>query len=68
MTTVDQTPDNPPALTATEAAEPTVGPLRRALLEAADESGCRMANLTVLAKQNDPFRVDTPAGHRDGHG
>jgi hypothetical protein len=25
-----------------------------------------MSSLTVLAPQNDPFRVDTPAGHRDG--
>jgi hypothetical protein len=25
-----------------------------------------MKALTVLAAQNDPFRVDTPAGHRDG--
>ena len=66
MTTVDQTPDNPPPLTATEAAEPAVGPLRRALLDAADETGCGMKDLTVLSVQNDPFRVDTPTGHRDG--
>lgn len=25
-----------------------------------------MKDLTVLANQNDPFRVDTPARHRDG--
>jgi hypothetical protein len=25
-----------------------------------------MESVTVLAPQNDPFRVDTPAGHRDG--
>ena len=25
-----------------------------------------MKDLTVLATQHDPFRVDTPAGHRDG--
>jgi hypothetical protein len=25
-----------------------------------------MKDLTVLASQNDPFRVDTPARHRDG--
>lgn len=25
-----------------------------------------MSDLTVLAPQNDPFRCDTPAGHRDG--
>lgn len=27
-----------------------------------------MKDLTVLAPQNDPFRVDTPADHRDGAG
>jgi hypothetical protein len=25
-----------------------------------------MKDLTVLAPQNDPFRLDTPAAHRDG--
>lgn len=35
----------------------------RAALEAA---GGSLKSLTVLAPQNDPFRVDTPAGHRDG--
>lgn len=35
----------------------------RAALESA---GGSMKSLTVLAPQNDPFRVDTPAGHRDG--
>jgi hypothetical protein len=30
------------------------------------EHGCTMADLTVLDKANDPFRVDTPARHRDG--
>lgn len=39
----------------------------RALLEAACESEeCSLRDLTVLAVQNDPFRVDTPANHRDG--
>lgn len=42
------------------------GPLRRVLSDAADEVGCGMTALTVLAAQNDPFRVDTPARHRDG--
>jgi len=41
-------------------------PLRRTLTEAAEQSGCSMTDLTVLSAQNDPFRVDTPAGHRDG--
>jgi hypothetical protein len=35
----------------------------RAALEAA---GGSLKSLTVLAPQNDPFRVDTDAGHRDG--
>jgi hypothetical protein len=35
----------------------------RATLESA---GGSMKSVTVLATQNDPFRVDTPAGHRDG--
>src|SRR5664280_2454552 len=42
------------------------GPLRRALLEAAHDGGQSMSDLTVLATQNDPYRTDTPAGHRDG--
>jgi hypothetical protein len=41
-------------------------PLRRLLEETAAEHGIPMKDLTVLATQNDPFRVDTPAGHRDG--
>ena len=40
--------------------------LRRALEKAAAETGCSLASLTVLDKGNDPFRVDTPARHRDG--
>jgi hypothetical protein len=43
-----------------------VGPLRRLLEETAAAEGVPMKALTVLAAQNDPFRVDTPAGHRDG--
>jgi hypothetical protein len=43
-----------------------VGPLRRLLEETAAAEGLAMKDLTVLAPQNDPFRVDTPAGHRDG--
>ncbi len=36
------------------------------LSNAAAELGCGMKDLTVLAAQNDPFRIDTPARHRDG--
>jgi hypothetical protein len=43
-----------------------LSPLRQALVAAAAEAGCPLKDLTVLAPQNDPFRVDTPAGHRDG--
>jgi hypothetical protein len=40
--------------------------LRRVLEETAAGQGCGMKDLTVLAPQNDPFRLDTPARHRDG--
>jgi hypothetical protein len=39
----------------------------REVLEAAQvEHELSMKDLTVLAVQNDPFRIDTAAGHRDG--
>jgi hypothetical protein len=41
------------------------GPLREALNRAVAGSEYGMGELTVLAVQNDPYRVDTPAGHRD---
>jgi hypothetical protein len=41
-------------------------PLRDLLETTAAVEGVPMKDLTVLAPQNDPFRVDTPAGHRDG--
>ena len=41
-------------------------PLRQKLDAVAAETGCSLKDLTVLANQNDPFRVDTPARHRDG--
>lgn len=41
------------------------GPLRQVLQDARGP-GVSMGDLTVLAAQNDPYRVDTPAGHRDG--
>ena len=43
-------------------------PLRQALDKAiaeANGSKLSMKDLTVLAAQNDPFRLDTPANHRD---
>lgn len=36
------------------------------LRAALESGGGSLKSLTVLAPQNDPFRVDTPAGHRDG--
>ena len=44
----------------------TRSPLRQKLDEVRGESGCSLKSLTVLSPQNDPFRTDTPAGHRDG--
>ena len=40
--------------------------LRLALEAAAAEARLPLKDLTVLARQNDPFLQDTPAGHRDG--
>jgi hypothetical protein len=40
--------------------------LRQTLEEACTDARLSMKALTVLAVQNDPFRIDTPAGHRDG--
>ena len=43
-----------------------VGPLRRLLEETAAAEGLPLKDLTVLSPQVDPFRIDTPANHRDG--
>ena len=48
------------------AAESGVTPLRRILDQACSDEGASAKDLTVLGTQNDPFRCDTPAGHRDG--
>jgi len=40
--------------------------LRDVLAAAIEKCGGSMTDYTVLSGQNDPFRVDTPAGHRDG--
>ena len=42
------------------------GALRRVIVGAVEASGLEMDALTVLARGNDPYRLDTPAGHRDG--
>jgi hypothetical protein len=47
-------------------ARPGIGPLRRLLEDTADICGWSLKDLTVLSQQVDPFRLDTPANHRDG--
>ena len=42
------------------------GALRSRIEAATAASGLGLCDLTVLATQNDPYRYDTPAGHRDG--
>jgi hypothetical protein len=44
----------------------SASPLRAALEQEMAFREVSMKDLTVLAVQNDPFRIDTPAGHRDG--
>ena len=42
------------------------GALRSVLELASNETGFALGDLTVLSAQVDPYRLDTPAGHRDG--
>ena len=42
------------------------GALRRVLEQARGELRCSRSSLTVLSTQIDPYRLDTPSGHRDG--
>jgi hypothetical protein len=42
------------------------GILRSILEQARAEAGCSLGDLTALSAQNDPYRLDTVAGHRDG--
>jgi len=42
------------------------GALRRVLEDARRAEACGRNELTVLSPQVDPYRLDTPAGHRDG--
>lgn len=44
----------------------TDSPLRHAIETAMVEHGLSLKDLTVLSPQVDPFRMDTPANHRDG--
>lgn len=42
-------------------------PVLRSVIEKARlNEGCSLGDLTVLSAQVDPYRLDTPAGHRDG--
>jgi len=45
---------------------PVRSPLRTVMSACAVEHGLSAKDLTVLAPQNDPFRLETPARHRDG--
>ena len=52
---------------ATKSSKPNgLGVLRSVLVSACDENGFNLDDLTVLSPQTDPYRLDTPAGHRDG--
>jgi hypothetical protein len=42
------------------------GALRTVLESARGKAGCGLSDLTVLSAQVDPYRLDTPSGHRDG--
>ena len=42
------------------------GALRSVLELASNETDFALGDLTVLSAQVDPYRLDTPAGHRDG--
>ena len=42
------------------------GVLRSVLERARLDAGCSLSDLTALSAQVDPYRLDTPAGHRDG--
>ena len=44
----------------------TASPLRAALDDATGGNNRRLGKFTVLDADNDPFRLDTPAKHRDG--
>lgn len=42
------------------------GVLRSILEEACLHRDCSLSDLTVLSTQIDPYRMDTPSGHREG--
>jgi hypothetical protein len=55
-----------PMLSATAVKTRDYGPLRAALDNVIAEQGGSLRDLTVLAEQRDPFRLDTPANHALG--
>jgi hypothetical protein len=58
-----------PRSPANKASLPTVngyGALRSVLEHACTKTGYGLGELTVLSTQVDPYRLDTPSGHRDG--
>jgi hypothetical protein len=59
-------PDTPPGARRMNFAAKGGGALRRVLENARHELRCSRNRLTVLSSQVDPYRLDTPAGHRDG--
>ena len=56
------------SIDAQAARKPTgnIGTLRRVIEQALQQDGCDLKDLTVLSKQVDPYRLDTPSDHRDG--
>ena len=42
------------------------GSLAKVIRAATSRSGLRLSDLTVLSVKRDPYRVDTPQGHREG--
>jgi hypothetical protein len=42
------------------------GSLRQRIDAACELIGCKLSALTVLTERLDPYRLDTPANHRDG--
>jgi hypothetical protein len=59
-------PEPAPTTTATVDTTKHNGHEPNSLRAALESAGGSLKSLTVLAPQNDPFRVDTDAGHRDG--
>src|SRR5262249_59094234 len=63
------TPPRPPTAASKACLEPIngFGALRSVLEKACAKTECSLGDLTVLSAQVDPYRLDTPSGHRDGN-